>query len=53
MAVDYYPIKCVSGASWVKVCDSRCLGVIGSIGCGAYISNGAGRTTSSGRDSRA
>lgn len=54
MAVDCYPMKCVSGVSWVKVCDSRCPGVIGTTGGAGHIYPTArGEQPAPGRDSRA
>lgn len=31
MAVDCYPVQCISGVFWVNVCDRRCPGVIGTL----------------------
>lgn len=37
MAVDCYPVKCVSGVFRVNVCDSGCAGVIRTIGRAGHI----------------
>lgn len=37
MAADCYPMKYVSGVSRVKVCDSKCPGVTGTIGGAGHI----------------
>lgn len=47
MAVDRYPVECISDIYWVKVHDSRCSYVIGTTDCAGHMgSNGVGTTTS-------